>query len=74
MLAHLKMVQSEGVYKREDTNLQTLLPKKPNLSGMGRGGGAQDSQMDWMRGRTDGPADYIRIEDRPRYLLLFLAK
>ena len=52
--------------------LESLAQEKPNLLGMG--GVAQDSQMDWMRGRTDGPADYIRREDRPRYLLLFLTK
>ena len=38
------------------------------------GGVAQDSQMDWMRGRTDGTDDYIHIEDRLRWLLLFLKR
>ena len=47
---------------------------QPNLLGMERGGRewAQDSQMDWMGGRTDGLADYIHIEDRARWLLQFL--
>ena len=42
--------------------LESFAQEKPNLLGMG--GVAQDSQMDWMRGRTDGRADYIHIEDR----------
>ena len=55
-------------------NFPTVSNTRPFRNGGGREGGgwAQDSQMDWMGGRSDGLADYIHIEDRTGWFLQLL--
>ena len=55
-----------------NTRLFRILNLFRNGGGGEGGGWAQDSQMDWMGGRSDGLADYIHIEDRTGWFLQLL--